>query len=125
MYIAIDGDDSGRKISACFINNDQDGLAEISRRLKQAAADVSEFLISNGFKIIFCAADGVTAMHAGKAQDYAALFEAIQSLSPHNMTFSAGVGSTLQEAYIALLDAKSSGKNRLSAYSEIAKRQAI
>jgi hypothetical protein len=124
MYIAIDGDDSGRKIAACFINNDQEGLAEISQRLKQAAADVSEFLISNGFKIIFCAADGVTATHTDRAQDYVALFQSIQSLSPHNMTFSAGVGSNLQEAYIALLDAKSSGKNRLSAYSEIAQRRA-
>lgn len=124
MFIVIDGDDSGRKIAACFINNDQKGLAEISQQLKQAAADVSEFLISNGFKIIFCAADGVTATRADKAQDYAALFQNIQSLSPHNMTFSAGVGTTLQEAYIALLDAKSSGKNRLSGYSEIAKRRA-
>jgi hypothetical protein len=71
-----------------------------------------------GFQIIFCAADGVAAT-ATRDISLAELFSEIRSRSPTGFTFSAGVGSSLQEAYVALLNAKSQGKDRLCHFSDI------
>lgn len=119
MYIAIDGDDSGRKISLCYINNDEAKLREISRELEAASKSISALLSENGFKIIFCAADGVTAVRDRANIDLYDLFERIRGLAAPGFTFSAGVGASLHEAYVALLNAKCLGKNRLSRFDEI------
>lgn len=119
MYIAIDGDDFGRRIASCFIRNDEEALSIASAELQKAAARISNLLVSRGFKVVFSAADGVTAVTAEATHDFGSLFVAIQGLSPPELTFSAGVGTSLREAYIALLAAKSSGKNRLSIYAEL------
>ncbi|UYO55180.1 mCpol domain-containing protein [Rhodopseudomonas palustris] len=119
MYIAIDGDDSGRKIALCYINNDEAKLREISRSLEAAASSISSMLSANDFRVIFCAADGVTAASDSASVDFDGLFEKIRCLAPTGFTFSAGVGATLHEAYVALLNAKCLGKNRLSRFDEI------
>lgn len=119
MYIAIDGDDTGRKIAACYLNNEEAALARTSELLKQVTFDISHLLSSSGFDIIFCAADGVAARTKRSKCDLTTLFARLQGLAPHGLTFSAGVGDTLQEAYIALLNAKSSGKNKLCCFSDM------
>jgi len=119
MYIAIDGDDSGKKITACYINNDEAKLRQISEDLERSAKSISDFLKSNGFRIIFCAADGVAAATAVSEISVAELFCNIRRQAPHGFTFSAGVGNTLHEAYIALLNAKCLGKDRLSHFDDI------
>ena len=119
MYIAIDGDDSGRKIASCYLNNQEYELTRASEVLTQLALEISRLLTSNNFRIIFCAADGVAAASPTSNCDWNRLFSKIQSIALPDFTFSAGVGCSLQEAYIALLHAKSSGKNRLSHFSEM------
>ncbi|CAH6812958.1 hypothetical protein CWO33_23885 [Vibrio splendidus] len=114
-YITIDGDDIGRRITSCYLNADEKGLKDISLGLKAAVENVADLLKSNGFEVIFCAADGVLAKTHAEV-DYEMLFSEIQSCSTLNITFSAGVGDTLQSAYVALLDSKSSGKNQIKKY---------
>ena len=118
MYITIDGDDTGRKIVSCYINNDEAKLREISESLALSIYRVTDLLKVEGFRIVFSAADGVAA-HTSIDIDYMRLFDRIRGLAPTGFTFSVGVGSTLQEAYIALVNAKSSGKNSLSLYWNI------
>lgn len=118
MYIAIDGDDSGRKIVACYINNDEVKLRQISDTLARAVKNISELLETEEFRIVFCAADGIVAVSQSE-KDYSKIFDEIKSQAPDGFTFSAGVGNTLREAYVALLDAKCSGKNRLSLFRDI------
>ncbi len=115
-YITIDGDDVGRKITSFYLNNDEENLYQVSASLVNAADQIAQLLIDNGFEIVFCAADGVVGK-SGNCFDSARLFERIQGLPSNTFTFSAGVGSSLKEAYIALLDAKSSGKNKLCDYT--------
>ncbi|HDU4125057.1 TPA: mCpol domain-containing protein, partial [Klebsiella pneumoniae subsp. pneumoniae] len=61
MYIAIDGDDVGRKITSSYLSNSEERLTYISNKLNDTTKKISKMLLSNGFEIIFQAADGVTA----------------------------------------------------------------
>jgi GGDEF domain-containing protein len=121
-YISIDGDDVGRRITACYISNNEKGLQEISKNLETSTRKISSLLVSLGFKVLFCAADGVVAS-TEKTVNFTNLFESISSLAPEGISYSAGVGDTLREAYIALQAAKSNGKNRFYECSEIATNQ--
>lgn len=117
-YISIDADDVGRRITSCYLGNDEVGLRELSLFLEKQTELISNYLISCGFRIIFCAGDGVVGSTVGE-HDYAKIFEAVRRLSTGNVTYSAGVGSSLREAYVALVSAKSNGKNRLHHYSDL------
>ncbi|EIZ9877639.1 mCpol domain-containing protein, partial [Escherichia coli] len=44
--------------------------------------------------------------------DLKAIFNNIQSISCDGITFSMGSGSTLKDSYVALITAKSNGKNQ-------------
>jgi hypothetical protein len=68
--------------------------------------------------VIFCAADGVVASIEIDV-DFKEIFKKINILAPKGITFSAGVGTSLKEAYIALISAKSNGKNCLHEYAKL------
>lgn len=116
-YIAIDGDDIGNLITACYLDNKEQELKKISRDLQGITSKISQFLLDSEFEIMFCAADGVTA-RTNRAFDYQELLVSIRKLTISNISFSIGVGSSLREAYIALLAAKSNGKNRLYSFND-------
>lgn len=118
MYITIDGDDVGRNITASYIANDEIKLIQISNNINDATKKISSLLFKSGFEIVFQAADGVTAKIDMEIDLYA-IFNEIQLLAFDGITFSAGVGMNLREAYIALLNSKSNGKNMLSIYNNI------
>jgi hypothetical protein len=117
-YITIDGDDVGRKITASYLGNDEVGLRLLSHELETTTKKIAELLENFGFNVIFCAADGVAAS-CDNYPDFEDVFNGIQELTPNSINFSAGVGSNLKDAYIALLDAKSNGKNQLCNHSKI------
>jgi hypothetical protein len=109
-YITIDGDDVGQKIAYCYLQNDPAQLAEINDLVQSTTRSIADFLRSQNFTIIFCAADGVSAYSSSPAASDERLFRSITELGDKSLTFSAGTGPTLRDAYIALLSAKSSGK---------------
>lgn len=117
-YISIDGDDIGRKITACYLSNDEDKLHLISRQIEESTLKIATLLELEGFDVIFRAADGVVA-RTNCDCDFEELFLVIGSCTTKEITFSAGVGSTLREAYVALLSSKSNGKNQLSRFSAL------
>lgn len=120
-YISIDGDDVGRKITACYLSNDRNGLAVLSQSLQASTKAISIRLEEYGFEVIFCAADGVVASTELDV-DLKSIFSEIREISPDGVTFSAGSGTNLRESYIALLSAKSNGKNCLHEYSALASK---
>jgi hypothetical protein len=117
MYLTIDGDDIGRKITACYIENNEEKLNELSTSLSAAVQRISDLLRTEGFKLIFSAADGVVGSSDDPQVDFSELYRKIQSLAPPGITFSAGVGKSLRDAYLALTYAKSSGKNSIVNFS--------
>lgn len=117
-YISIDGDDVGRKITFCYLNNDEERLHLISKQLENSTFKIAALLESKGFNVIFRAADGVTA-RTNSDCNFEELFIAIGSYATNGITFSAGVGANLRESYIALLNSKSNGKKQLSHFSAL------
>lgn len=113
MYVTIDGDDIGRKITACYIENNEAKLNELSTSLSAAVQRIADLLRAEGFKIIFSAADGVVGSSTTPRISLSELHQKIQALAPPGITFSAGVGRSLRDAYLALTYAKSSGKNSI------------
>lgn len=118
MFIVIDGDDIGRKITSCYLSNDEVKLEQISSVMSVTVGEVARVLRENGFRVIFCAADGVVGATQADV-DASIVFRNVQQIAPKGFTFSAGTGRTLQQAYLALMHAKCSGKNMLSDYSMI------
>lgn len=118
MFIIIDGDDVGRKITSCYLSNDEARLGQISHIMTTTVTQIAQILRQNGFRVIFCAADGVVATSEAAA-DALSIFDSVRRVAPTGFTFSAGAGGTLQQAYLALMHAKCSGKNTLSDYSLI------
>lgn len=117
-YISIDGDDVGRKITSCYLNNDEHKLNLISKQLGETTSEIANVLTRKGFDVLFNAADGVVATTKNDS-DFDEIFRAINLCSTNGITFSAGVGDSLREAYIALLNSKSNGKNQLSHFGAL------
>lgn len=119
-YISIDGDDIGRKITSFYLSNNASALTQLSTNLKKSTQSISELLRQEGFTIVFCAADGVVAFVDSFYAEYDQLFHKINSNhTPPNINFSAGVGNSLSEAYVALTAAKCNGKNCLFNYNQL------
>lgn len=119
-YIAIDGDDIGRRITAMYLRNDAAALGAFVGMLQDRVQQVGDLLKSAGGQIIFCAADGVVAQIDMTDHSCASIYNSIEDIGAGDITFSAGVGDTLRNAYIALLAAKSNGKARLCAFQDLA-----
>lgn len=118
IYFTLDGDDVGRLITSCYLRNDANELLNLSGSLQESTHRVSELLKKQGFTIIFCAADGIAA-YVDQEIDLQEIYSELKSYAPAGITFSAGAGASLREAYIALISAKSSGKNCLHLYGDL------
>lgn len=119
-YISIDGDDIGRRIVALHLSNDAEGLGAFVALIHNKVTRVGDLLRNAGYTVIFCAADGVVAYKAEASPASAVdLYVSIDAIAGNEVTFSAGVGASLREAYVALLTAKSNGKARICAFSEL------
>ncbi|PDS31318.1 mCpol domain-containing protein [Rhizobium phaseoli] len=117
-FISVDGDDIGRRITALYLTNDREGLTSFVGRVHANVRVITDILENAGHEIIFSAADGVVAEIVGDI-DTAELYKKIADVGAPKLTFSAGVGDTLQECYVALLAAKSEGKARLRHFKDI------
>jgi GGDEF domain-containing protein len=117
-YLTIDGDDIGQKIAAAYLSNSTTELVRVNNMVQESTHLIAEFLRLEGFAIHFCAADGVAASIAYDF-DIGQISAEIEKIADSEITFSAGVGNSLREAYIALLFAKSSGKNKFCDFKEI------
>ncbi|MEN5023222.1 mCpol domain-containing protein [Pantoea agglomerans] len=112
VYVTIDGDDVGQKISASYLFNKVDELIEINKLVNLSTLYISKKLESYGFEIIFRAADGVAGTIHNDSIDLRTIFRDIQNIPCNDITFSMGSGSTLKDSYVALITAKSNGKNQ-------------
>jgi hypothetical protein len=120
QFVTVDGDNVGQSITACYLRNDAKALTEINGLVAAKTREIADFLRLLGFSVLFCAADGVTAVSESSDATDEVLFAGIVKIAGEQLTFSAGVGATLRESYVALLSAKSNGKARLHNYRDMA-----
>lgn len=116
MYVYIDGDNIGMKIEQGFIGDNEGGLANLSSELQRITKQISCRLIELEHEIIFSAADGILSksVYIDKVT-----IETVLNDLKSMFTFSAGIGDSLEECYIALRYAKSSGRDCVVTYMEI------
>jgi hypothetical protein len=117
-FITIDGDDVGLKMRSYYLLNDSAGLVSFVEEINEATQRIRNFLQASGWVVLFSAADGVAA-RSSSAPDVRVQFEALKALAPKDLSFSAGFGDDLRQAYVALLAAKSSGKGRVCGYADL------
>jgi two-component SAPR family response regulator len=110
LYISIDGDDTGNKITKSYLENNEQQLSQIIQDLNSILTDLEKHLQKLGAEIIFCAADGITCK--GETLDIEEFSRHLKSVGARTYTFSAGIGNSLQTSYFALRYAKATGKNR-------------
>ncbi len=119
-YISIDGDDIGRRIAAMHLANDEENLSAFVLSVQDKVEQITRVLDEAGYTIIFSAADGVVGRSESCDLDnIELLYKQITAIGGTSLTFSAGVGQSLREAYVALLSAKSNGKARICSFSEM------
>lgn len=119
IYVTIDGDDIGRKLASCYLSNRAEALRATKNLVDRKTQEISELLSSMGYEIFFCAADGISGVLSADQIDTASLYQKIEDVSGDELTFSAGVGNSLRESYVALLYAKSTGKARICDFNSI------
>lgn len=119
LYITIDGDDIGQRISRYYLSNDAEKLAELNELMRETTGLISEYLEGIGFLIIFCGADGVAGYANSLQISESEIFHQVSSIAKKCATFSIGIGGSLRESYVALMAAKSLGKARLYNYKNL------
>lgn len=107
-FIYIDGDNIGLKIEQSFLNNDEKKLSEINLMVANAIKNITSYLLSEKQEIIFSGADGI--ISKGSNINLSDLLKNVRNTDV-NLTFSIGMGYTLNDSYIALRYAKSYNKN--------------
>jgi len=113
MYAYIDGDDIGLRIEKCLMTNDDGGLRLINQAVTDAIQQLTKDLTSKGFEVIFSGADGVIVRVAELDIEH---LQSIILASRRSFSFSAGIGESLQEAFVALRYAKANGKNGVAVF---------
>lgn len=119
MYITIDGDDIGQRITKYYLENDEKSLSDLNQKMIFTTHKISKYLEQQGFSIIFCGADGVAGYTKLTTIFSDEIFTEISAIGKECATFSVGFGYTLRESYIALMAAKSNGKAQIYNYKNL------
>lgn len=113
MFAYIDGDNIGLRIEKSFMDNDEKTLKEVNNTVKSCVSVITDRLIETQYEIIFSGADGIICK-----SDYIDINTIKDFIKDFEIEFSAGIGTDLKEAFLALRYAKANGKNIVSLYSE-------
>ncbi|WP_370673377.1 mCpol domain-containing protein [Streptomyces sp. DvalAA-14] len=112
----IDGDDIGNRVEAHLLSNDVDSFTTSSKEISSSIDELVDslnkipgvYVVSTGGDSILARIDSA---HIGSIGD---LLSNLQR--PGRFTFSAGIGDTLRESFVALRMAKATGKRRTVTY---------
>jgi hypothetical protein len=110
-YVGIDGDDVGAKLELFLLQNDEDGIKSLSNSIDATISGLASKALELKIEIIFFAGDSL--LCKGEESRLDELLTFLYELQPKRVSFSAGIGVNLKDAYIALKFAKASGKNRI------------
>ncbi len=120
MYLAVDGDDVGHRLEYLMLLNEREAITKFSKTFQSAMVWLENKLVHDfGATIIFSGGDNLLAcLNALPA-------EAIEVLRTEfaeraNSTLSVGLGENTRQAYFALKLAKTSGKNCIRQFKELA-----
>ena len=119
FYIAIDGDNVGRKIEYLIVTNQPEKLALFSKNYHKAMIWLKETLESNlNAEVVFSGGDSLLAFSQKIQMPPFNDLEILKSKfsEKSETTLSIGIGGTLRQAYFALKLAKAKGRNRIELF---------
>ena len=121
LYIAIDGDDVGRRLEYYMIINDSVSLTTFAENFHSSMVWLEDRLIHLfNARILFSGGDNLLAEISSQPEFFHLLSTLhLQFAQKSTNTLSVGVGNSLREAYFALKIVKASGKNCIKVYSEV------
>ena len=106
-YVAIDGDDAGRRLEALVALGDEWEVAEFSQAIAAQVELIRESIVKAGGRIVFAAGDSLLA--AVPSSEIGGIQEAVSRLASP-VSFSCGTGPGMREAMLALKLAKGDGQ---------------
>lgn len=98
IYVAIDGDDVGRKLASGYLANRVENLKATKDLIDLKTRQISELLLSLSYDVLFCAADGVTGALKEDQIDTLSLYQKVALIGGDDISFSIGVGNSLRES---------------------------
>jgi GTP cyclohydrolase III len=120
LYIAIDGDDVGKRLEYYIVTNQVNQLSEYFQVYQEAMSWIEEELIQTlNATVIINGGDSLLAFCENDIQA-SEILEALRAKFSFrtNATLSIGLGENPRRAYFALKLAKASGKNRIEVFEE-------
>ena len=111
FFLALDGDDVGRRLELCMLTNDLEALREFSSSFDSAMRALVQSACSiDGVELVLFGGDSVMLrVRSDVLQEVLSLARRTTG----RFTFSGGYAPSMREAYLALKLAKSSGKDRI------------
>lgn len=109
-YLILDGDDVGSKVEAHLLANDLQSFTTSSNEISTSIERLANCLNNiTGVSVISVGGDSILAQV--DLPETSLLHNQLSELQrPGEFTFSAGIGKTLRESFIALRMAKTAGK---------------
>jgi len=104
-YLAVDGDDVGRRLERLLLGNQTEEAKTFSMGVEADLATLRGHLEAIGACVVFCAGDGLLAQVPGSV-------DLSQMPKPKAITWSMGLGRDACDAVLALKKAKGLGRDR-------------
>ena len=105
MIISIDGDNIGKRIEGMILTNNLEQLERFSNNVSSAINNFALNIERIGGKCYLCGGDNILAFIPDSAKDE--VINTVLNSNENELFFSAGLGSSVLEAYLALKIAKS------------------
>ncbi len=104
MYLAIDGNSTGRIIEKLILLNKLDELASFSLEIQHAIQSACDEIVKQSGTIVMAGGDNVLATIPDSS--YRAILSALKQLSTEKYSYSVSLSTTVQGAYYGLKYAK-------------------
>lgn len=115
VYLAVNGDKVGSKISETIMSNDPEAVREMSAKFNQSHAEIDQWVEKNGGRVISASGDeALYEIEDSKLSEVERLMSNYESKTGHTMT--AGVGNDLMEAVKAMVYGKMHDPGQLIQY---------
>lgn len=108
MFIAIDGNSTGKTIEKLIFNNDLKELARFSTLINNRVQEISAFIRSQSGSIIMAGGDNILAEIPSSSCEK--ILHGLGSLTIGDYCFSVSISASVQGAYLGLNYAKASQK---------------
>ncbi|MBB0243674.1 mCpol domain-containing protein [Streptomyces alkaliphilus] len=115
-FLALDGDDIGRRLEFYMVSEDTAGLESFSNAFGEVVESL-KFVVSESPSVDVILQGGDSFLLSAPLEDLTRIISGVKGVvAETSFTFSGGYGPSMKEAYLALKIAKSSGKNRFNRF---------